>query len=236
MRTKTKIFAIAALGTLLGTVVAHAHVGVASGPATANVTQEVTFSVGHGCLGSTVDTYRVRVEIPAGVTNVRALTSDFGKPTLEKDGGGVVTAVVWQKSVDDLVEGDTNYYKLTMRVRPPNAPFTKISFPVYQTCRDLAGVESTNDWVGTPTLPDGGLTSPDPAPVVTVMPARVPGWNKYPIPVAIKDLSIFNDALIVWKGSAAYSKNPNTAAQITSEPGVTALTELAAGDEIWVKY
>jgi hypothetical protein len=239
MKTRTKVFAIASIATLFGTVVAHAHIGASgpSGPAVADVTQEVTFSVSHGCVNSTVDTFRVRLEIPAGVKSVRPLTSDFGRATVEKDGAGNVTAVTWEKDPSDVVDGDSNYYKLAVRLKPPNAPFTKIYFPVHQTCRDILGAEPpTVDWVGTPTLPDGGLNAPEPAAVLTVMPARVPGWNKYPIPVALKDLSIFKDALIVWKGTAAYSANPNTAAQIKAEPGVTALTELAAGDEIWVKY
>ena len=52
----------------------------------------------------------------------------------------------------------------------------------------------------------------------------------------IKDLTIFKDALIVWRGNAAYSANPNTVAQIKAEAGVTELTELKANDEIWVRY
>lgn len=73
------------------------------------------------------------------------------------------------------------------------------------------------DWVGTPTLPDGGSTAPDGAPALVVMPARVPGWNKYPAPVALTDLGIFKDALIVWSGAAAYSAKPATAAQLKAE-------------------
>jgi hypothetical protein len=225
---------LALTATLLVSTAAHAHVSVASGAATANASQEITFGVGHGCAGS--DTYRVKVDIPAGVTSVRPLTSDFGKATVEKDLAGNVTSVTWQKPDADLLGSDDNYYKLTLRLKTPNAPFTRIYFPSHQTCRTLAGVETTVDWVGTPTLPDGGPTAPDGAPTLVVMPARVPGWNKYPVPVAVTDLSIFKDALIVWSGTAAYSANPATAAQLKAEPGVTALTTIAAGAEIWVRY
>ena len=48
---------------------AEAHIEVASGQAIANSTNEVTFSVGHGCTGA--DTYRVSIDIPA-----RSLTLD----------------------------------------------------------------------------------------------------------------------------------------------------------------
>ena len=234
MNKKTHLLAVAGVAALLTTAAAHAHVSVASGPAVANLTQELTFGVGHGCEGA--DTYRVRVEIPAGVTSVRPLTSDFGKATVEKDGAGNVTAVTWQKPDADLIASDDNYYKLTLRLKTPNAPFTKIYFPTHQTCKTSGGAETTVDWVGTPTLPDGGSTAPEGAPVLTILPARVPGWNKYPVPVAVKDLSVFKDALIVWKGNAAYSANPATTAQLAKEAGVTALTSLAAGDEIWVRY
>lgn len=234
MNTNKLSFLALTGAALLLTTAAHAHVSISTGPAVASATQEVTFGVGHGCGGA--DTYRVRVEIHAGVTSVRPLTSDFGKATVEKDGAGNVTAVTWQKSDADLLASDDNYYKLTVRLKAPNAPFTKIYFPTHQVCKDSGGVETTVDWVGTPTLPDGGSTSPEGAPVLVILPARAPGWNKYPVPVAVKDLTVFKDALIVWKGSAAYSANPATAAQLAKEPGVTPLTALNAGDEIWVKY
>jgi periplasmic copper chaperone A len=178
----------------------------------------------------------VKIDIPAGVTSVRPLTSDFGKATLERDGANNVTSVTWQKPDADLLAADDNYYKLTLRLKPPNAPFTKIYFPTHQTCRNAAGAETTVEWVGTPTLPDGGPTAPEPAPTLVIMPARLPGWNKYPVPVAIKDMTLFKDALIVWSGTAAYSANPATSAQLKAEVGVTALTTIAAGSEIWVKY
>ena len=63
------------------------------------------------------------------------------------------------------------------------------------------------------------------------------GWNKYIVAAAVPDVAaLFGDAQIVWKGTAAYSANPTTAELIGATPGVTALTALAANDEIWVKY
>ena len=77
---------------------------------------------------------------------------------------------------------------------------------------------------------------PEPAPALVILPARSAGWNKFTVPSKVTDLSIFKDALIVWAGDAAYSANPATADRIKEEDGVTELTEIAAGTDIWVKY
>lgn len=77
----------------------------------------------------------------------------------------------------------------------------------------------------------------EPAPALVVLPARQAGWNKLTVPVAVTDLSVlFADAQIVWKSSAAYSANAATLDQIKTTAGVSVLSALAAGDEIWVKY
>jgi periplasmic copper chaperone A len=221
---------------LLGTTVAlcapfaAGHVGVNS-PLIANTSQEITFSVGHGCEGQ--DTLSVRVTIPAGVTSLRTVPTPFGKATLEKDNAGVVTAVTWQTDPADLLPEDTGYYKVGIRARVPNAPFTTILFPTRQTCRGADGGTTVVDWVA-PTEVDGG---PEVAPAANILPARTPGWNKYTVPAAISDLSVFfGDALIVWNGTAAYSANASTKELIGATNGVTELTSLAANDEIWVKY
>jgi uncharacterized protein YcnI len=216
--------------------VARAHISIASGPGFANTTQEITFGVGHGCAGA--DTYRVRVEIPADVLSVRPLRSDFGKVSIEKDAAGAITAVSWQKAEADALDADIAYYKLVIRLKVPNKPFTTYFFKAHQTCRAMDGTLSTVDWSMLPTDPvvDGGGTD-EPAPALVVLPARQPGWNKFVVAQPVADLStIFGDAQIVWKGTAAYSANPSTATLITSTAGVTALTSLAANDEIWVKY
>ena len=40
----------------------------------------------------------------------------------------------------------------------------------------------------------------------------------------------------MWSGDAAYSGNPATQDLIKGEDGVTTLTEIASGSDIWVKY
>lgn len=209
---------------------ASAHVSVTSGPAFANLTQEIRFGVGHGCAGS--DTYSVRIEIPAGVTSVRPKSDVFGKPSVEKNDAGDVVAVVWQKVDADALDADVEYYELTLRLRVPNQPFSTLYFPTYQVCRAADGSMSNTDWVATM---EGGEA--EPAPAVEVLPARKPGWNEFTVSSSIDELSaFFGDASIVWKGQAAYSANPTTAELIDSTAGVARLTALAAGDVVWVKY
>lgn len=228
---------------LVSSTSALAHPSIASGPAQANKSQKITFGIGHGCeTGTAHDTWKVHVAIPAGVTSVRALTGDFGKATVIKDGGGVVTAVEWVRDVDDLLDEDTNYYEIAIRARIPDVAFTQLQFNVTQTCR-TPGVLGTE---GEPVLWDQppGSTTGNPAPILTVVPARTSaaGWNRFTIPasapVPADKLGVyFGDALIVWKGSSAYSANPNTAMQIANTAGVTALTGgLGAGEEVWVRY
>lgn len=209
---------------------AHAHVSIVSGVGFANTTQEVTFGVGHGCEGS--DTYSVRIEIPAGVTSIRPESNSFGKARVEKDDTGAVVAVIWQKADIDALDSDVEYYKLTMRLKLADEPFTKLYFPAFQICRAADGTMTNVDWVA---MTEGG--DEEPAPTLSVVPARRGGWNKYSVPSQVADLSaFFSDALIVWKGSRAYSASPTTLELIKSTEGVSELTALAAGDEIWVKY
>jgi uncharacterized protein YcnI len=223
---------LAAVGILLAPAIARAHISVASGPGFANSTQEIVFGVGHGCEGA--DTYSVKIDIPAGVTSVRPLSSDFGKITVEKNAAGDVIAVIWQKPDTELLASDLAYYKLTIRLKVPNQPFTTLYFPTHQTCKASNGTLSSTDWVGTPT---SGGTAAEPAPALKIVPARKAGWNKFTVPSDITDLSgFFGDALIVWKGTAAYSANAATVELAKGTSGVTELTELKANDAIWVRY
>jgi periplasmic copper chaperone A len=215
--------------------IALAHIGLTS-PGFANTTQELTFTVGHGCAG--LDTQTVRIEIPAGVTSVRPLSSDFGRVSVEKDAAGNVTAVTYQRDPTNVVlDADPNYYKFTLRLRLPNKPFTRLYFPTRQTCLAGDGGAPFTDWTNTSGVaPDAG--EPEPAPGLVLVPARKPGWNKFTVPATgIDDLAAyFGDALIVWKGDAAFSTNPVTVEQIANTANVTPLTSVAAGDELWVRY
>lgn len=218
---------------------AQAHISVTSGPAFAGKSQELTFKVGHGCAGA--DTYRLEVRIPEGVTGVRPLDSVFGKAVVSKDSAsGRITSVTWTKAAADVLPGDTQLYKFTLSAALPDAPFTPLFFPTIQTCRAEDGTESVTEWVGTSTehhrQTGGAVAAANPAPYVFLLPPRTPGWNKYTVGQHVHDLSLFNDAQIVWAGSAAYSANPSTLQLIEKEPDTQVLDAIHPGTDIWVKY
>jgi hypothetical protein len=149
---------------------------------------------------------------------------------------GLVSSVTWEKPESEVLPSDTNYYTLALRLRVPNQPFTTLYFPAYQTCQTADGELIEVAWsaaVSEDEVPEGE----EPAPSLTILPARVTGWNQLTVPVAVEDLSVFfADAQIVWKGDAAYSSNAAATELIGSTDGVTELTSLEEGDEIWVKY
>lgn len=242
MRSISSLSLLASLVTSFSLVAmagsARAHVSLASGPAVANKSQIISFGVGHGCEDANMkhlDTSKIRITIPAGVTSVRGLFSDFGKPVLVKS-GQTVTHVEWTKPDPDVLEGDDAYYEIKLRAKVPDAPFTKLKFSVEQTCKDPAtGATIVVNWDA-----DEGSTTGSPAPFLTVTPAHGTGWNKIKVTRAVSqdDLpAYFADAQIVWRGTSAYSSNAATAMMITSTQGVTALAGgLAVNDELWVRY
>lgn len=227
---KQKFIVPACIAGALCAADASAHIAVSSGAAAANKTQDVTFTVAHGCTGA--DTYKLKLDIPAGVTAVRPMRSDFGKVAVDKDVAQNVTAVTWQKADADALDADISYYKLTVQLKVPDKPFTQIFFPVHQTCRAADGTKSVVDWIALP-----GQAG-EPAAALTLVPARLPGWNRYVNMEHLSDLSVyFSDAQIVWKGTAAWSPNPSTQSLIKTTPGVGELTGgIHPDDEIWVRY
>jgi periplasmic copper chaperone A len=233
---KRELFmALSALGTIALTSEARAHVSIASGPGFADQTQVITFGVGHGCEGS--DTWKVRVEIPSQVVSVRALNSDLGPAQIELDDAELVRAVTWEKAESSLLDGDSAYYSVALRIKVPDAPFTTLHFPTRQTCQGADGEEIIVDWISTEPSSDHGEEGPEPAPALQILPKRFAGWNKFTLAADVLDLSVFfADAQIVWMGDAAYSANPLTTELIAETEGVSALEALSAGDEIWVKY
>jgi len=238
MSTK-HLFGGLVVASVLSSSIALAHVSLPNGPVQADKSgTKITFGLGHGCEvgGVHYDTYKARVEIPAGMTSVRPLYSDFGKPVVTKSGVNV-TSIEWTKDLASVLPEDDGYYEITIRAKIPNAPFTRLPIVVHQICL-VGGVETTMSWDVLP--PGTGNT----APVLTIQPARLnaTGWNKFTIPAGVTvpnaDLGkYFGDALIVWKGAEAFSANAITVALIETTTGVTKLTgDLVAGDVIWVRY
>jgi len=229
---RSSLSPIAFLLVLLPATQASAHVSIASGPAFANSSGEVAFTVGHGC--EMADTYRVDVEIPAGVSSVRPETSDFGEVNVMTDDAGIVVMVSWQKSESAILPTDTQFYKLLVRLKAPDAPFTTLYFPAHQTCKAQDGTTTVVDWVG---LDAADGLEVEPAPSLRILPPRFPGWNKLTVPARVDELgAFFGDAEIVWHGAAAFSINPTTVELIEQTDGVSLLSSIPAGGEIWVRY
>ncbi|MET0343201.1 MAG: DUF1775 domain-containing protein [Polyangiales bacterium] len=225
--------ALAMAGISFSAGLASAHVSVAPATGTAAATTELFFNVGHGC--ENADTLSITVDIPAGVTGVRGVPNAFGKLKVNRDAALNVVSVSWEKAVADLAATDDNFYKLGIRAKLPDAPFTTVYFAIHQVCQKPDGTKILADWVST--TPSEGESGPKPAGSIVVLPARKAGWNKFKVPAAIEKLeTVFADAEIVWKGNAGFSTNPATVEQIKATAGASALTTLAAGDEIWVKY
>ena len=227
MRITARAAAALTCGTaLLATAGAYAHIGI-SEVGFAGKSQLITLNVGHGCPGA--DTIGVEVRIPKQVTSVRGAPNFFGYADVKTDAAGAVTSVVWTKQ--DVRDADDQFYQLQLRIQVPETPFEKLYFPTTQHCRAKDGTESKTEWTA---MGEGGTE--EPAPELLVMPPRQPGWNKYTAPKALTDLTVFDDAQIVWVGDAAYSANPETKAMIAAEQGVTELKAIDAKAEIWVKY
>lgn len=228
--------------SLLVPSIAAAHITIASGPAVANKSgQKITFAINHGCeVSSTVhlDTLSIKVDVPAGIdaTSVRGMSSDLDRSPAVAKTGTNITSVTWTKDPSDLLADDLGYYEVTLRLKVTDVPFTKIPFVITQVCRPQGGTAADDVTV----VWTGPSTNAEPSPLLVVVPAHSLGWNKLTLTagVAVADFgSYFGDSQIVWKGTSAFSPNMAVAALITMTSGVTSLaSDLAAGDEIWVKY
>jgi periplasmic copper chaperone A len=237
MQSRYRLTALVSVGLLSFASSALAHVSV-SGPGNAGQSQVLTFGVGHGCEGA--DTIGIEIQIPEEVLTVRAVPSVFGDAVVRTNDAGIVTAVAWTKA--DARQSDDQYYQLGIRIGVPDAPFTTLYFPTTQTCRAADGTETVVEWAALPTDDDQDAAPAaegeevPPAPALTILPVRRPGWNKFTVESAISTLTMFDDAQIVWAGDAAYSSNPATLELIESDKSVKPLTRIKAGATIWVKY
>ena len=180
----------------------------------------------------------IQVDIPTGIdpTSVRAMPSDFAPtPAVARNAGGVAS-IKWSRDPSELQSDDSAYYEITLRLKVNDVPFTRIPFVITQVCRPKGGTPADDVTV----VWTGPSSNPEPSPQLIVVPAHSVGWNKLVLTTAIAAADLgayFGDAQIVWKGTAAFSPNATVTGLITTTTGATKLsTDLAAGDEIWVKY
>lgn len=219
------ISAAVSCGLLSYTTSALAHVSV-SGPGFAGQRQILTFNVGHGCAGD--DTVAVEIRLPEQVNAVRPVRGALGEGEVMTSSAGIPLAVTFSKQNARAM--DDQYYRVALQITVPDTPFTTLYFPAIQTCRSAVGDETTHEWIGLPGDPE------DPAPALTIMPERRPGWNKVVPDQTLTDLSLFDDAQIVWQGNAAYSGSETTMELIMNTADVGVLSEISAGMDVWVKY
>ncbi len=254
MMTISKIKNTLALtGLALFSNQAFAHVGVANTPLMSGKTQEIVLSVPHGCSetvnGSSVayDTLRVEVDIPTTLTGLRPLDNVFGNASIVKDDNGAIIKVIWAKDSSNNKGADSHHYNFSLRAKIAAPAFTTVYLPTTQYCMNANGDEITAAWTATNSAHGSHKVSAadattsaqvtaNPAPSFLAYPARVKGWNKYTAPDHLHDMSIFNDAEIVWKGEAAYSANPHTVELIKADSSATELSEIHPDEIFWVKY
>ncbi len=160
--------------SVLASSAAFAHVTLENQQAVVGSTYKATLRVPHGCAGKPTNV--VRVQIPAGVTGVKAMPKpgwklemikDTSAPAKKDDHGAdivVVKEVVW--SGGNLL--DENYDEFVFRgaLSKDLAPNTTMYFPVVQECPDKA----FERWIE---IPAEGKTSADykkPAPGLKLLP------------------------------------------------------------------
>ncbi len=205
---------------------AFAHITVASPVYAGARGQLLTFSVGHGCTGA--DTIGVLVHLPEAITTVRAVPGPFGEATVATSSAGIPLSVEWTKAA--ARPADDQFYQFQIRINVPDTPFQTLYFHATQTCRAATGEVTTVEWEALPG------EEGEPAAALQILPPRFPGWNKVMVAAQMDDLTVFDDAQIVWAGSSAYSSNPATKELIEAETDVETLTSIPAATEIWVKY
>ena len=231
-----------AIGALVSANVL-AHVGVSTAPIFTGKTQEITLSVPHGCselvngVSTAYDTLRVEVQIPQTLTGLRPLDAVFGSASLVKNDAGAITKVIWTKPDSADKGADSHQYNFSIRAKVNASAFTTVYLPTTQYCKNSKGEEISAAWTAMSDDHDHSATATEnPAPSFLVYPARTKGWNKYKAPDHLHNMSIFNDAEIVWKGKAGYSANANTAVLIAADAAYSVLSEIHPDEEFWVKY
>lgn len=158
-----------ALLTLLATP-AMAHIGFAEGEAAVGSTFRATLVVGHGCAGSA--TTQVRVQVPEGFYNVRAMpkpgwklniiTGPYEHPfqshgTTLTEG---VKEITW--SGNELPDSQFDEFAFRGSFGPDLQAGTQFYFPVLQQCGDVEDA-----WIDT----SGSEEAEYPAPSVELQPA-----------------------------------------------------------------
>lgn len=236
MQTKKMTASMMMVALSVASMAAQGHVSVVSGPQTAGGYAQVDLSVPHGCDG--LDTYQVEVRVPANFATPRAVLGSFDSASVEVDGGTGDYLVTFTRPDADVYESDVIAYELGFRTKLPESPFATVHLPTIQKCKSQDGAAmQQSEWVGRGGHDHhGGESAELPAPSLFLYPERHTGWNQYEVNEHVHDLTVFDDAEIVWQGTSAYSANPHTLEMIENDADATVLDAIHPGSTIWVKY
>ena len=152
----------AALAALPSAADAFVRVTPSSAPAGAEIT--ATFTVDHGCFGS--PTVRLRIAMPHGVTAVKALAAPGWKASAayaSAADNAPVTEVVW---IGGKLAAETPG-EFAVALRLPDAPNTRLYFPVTQDCE-----KGAIRWTEIPTVTTRESSLLRPAPVLSLSKRR----------------------------------------------------------------
>lgn len=234
MKKNAWTFALATTTALLSNQ-AMAHVSITSGPAIANQRNIIEISVPHGCEG--FDSVRIEIDIPTSLSSIRPIDSVFGPASIVSQ-NDAITKIVWAKPTSAILDSDTHYYQVSFRATLPDTPFTLMALPTTQYCLDDSGNEISVSWSDPVSEHGSHDSSSHPSPSMMLLPERHPGWNQYQTSegMHLHDMSIFDDAEIVWWNNAAYSSNPSVINMIQNDSNYSVLEEIHDNASFWVKY
>jgi uncharacterized protein YcnI len=153
----------ASIGIVAATC-AIAHVGLAvDGAAAPGSTNLFGFGPGHGC--GTSPTTALRIQIPAGIENVKPVAKPGWDIDILTGADGAVTEISFTGG--NLPNEWYDVFWLRARVNAEAVPETHIYFPVIQEC-----VEGANNWIAIPV--EGQPEPEEPAPGFEVHAATGP--------------------------------------------------------------
>ncbi len=139
-------------------VPATAHMGLAvNGAGAPNTTSLFGFGPGHGC--GTSPTTAVRIQIPAGIENVKPVAKSGWNIEIITGADGAVTEIHFTGG--NLPNEWYDQFWIRARINADVAPETRIYFPIVQEC-----VEGANNWIEIPV--EGQPEPAEPAPGFTV--------------------------------------------------------------------
>ena len=159
---------------------ASAHVTATPSTAAAGAYTVVTFSVGHGCEGST--TTKLEIQVPESVLSVTPSRNPFydvektieklDEPVADAHGNEVTerTASIVYTATTPLPDGERDAFELSFQL--PDAEGETLSFPTIQTCQ-----KGETSWTEVPADGQDAEELESPAPAFEIVAAEAGGHD-----------------------------------------------------------